>query len=86
MKEVLYNVPMNKRLYKNSKDGAFGGVLSGMSDYFGLDVVLWRIFFILFVLITGFFPGVLMYFVAWLIMPERPKVEPIDKTDYVVSE
>ena len=77
---------MKKKLYRNTKDGALFGVLAGFSDYFGLDVVLWRIFFIVFVIVTGFFPGVLTYFVAWVIMPEKPKVEPVDKADYVVSD
>ena len=77
---------MKKKLYRNTEEGAVSGVLAGLSDYFGLDVVLWRVFFIVFVVATGFFPGVLAYFVAWFMMPKKPTIEPVDKADYVVYD
>lgn len=44
-----------------------GGVASGVAHYYGVDVVLVRLLFVAFVLFTGF--GVLLYFLAWLIIP-----------------
>ena len=44
-----------------------GGVASGLAHYYGLDVSLVRILFVLFALTTGF--GFLLYFVAWLVIP-----------------
>lgn len=77
---------MKKKLFRNTEEGAVSGVLAGLADYFGLDVVLWRVFFVVFVIFTGFFPGIIGYFVAWFIMPTKPKVEPVDKEDYVVYD
>lgn len=45
------------------------GVIAGFADYFKVDVTMLRIVFVLFVLATGLFPGVIGYIVAVLIMP-----------------
>lgn len=77
---------MEKKLYKNKDEGMFTGVLAGFSEYLSLEVTLVRILYILFVLITGFFPGILLYIVAMFVMPETPKIEPLSKEEYVVYD
>ena len=57
-----------KQLKLDPTDQKLFGVLSGFADYFDIDVTLLRVLFVLFVLTTGFFPGIVGYFVAWLIM------------------
>lgn len=44
-----------------------GGVASGIGHYYGIDVSIVRILFVLFAIGTGF--GLLAYFLAWLIIP-----------------
>ncbi len=56
-----------KRLYRNSRDGKLGGVCAGLGDYFNIDPVIIRLAFIL-LLFTG---GLLAYFIAWIIVPEK---------------
>lgn len=53
------------------------GVLAGMADYFDQDPTLFRIVAITFLVLTGVFPGVLLYLGAWLVMPkdDRPAVD-----------
>ena len=56
-----------RRLYRNPDDRILGGVLSGLSDYFGLDVTWVR----LGVLCLGFFVHflILAYLIAWIVIP-----------------
>ncbi len=61
---------MKKRLEKDEENVVVSGVISGLARYFEQDPRLFRIFAIAFLIFTGFFPGVLIYFVAWLMMPK----------------
>ena len=71
---------MKKRLYRSTEHQLLGGVLAGLAEYFDQDIVLWRVGFIVLLILTGLMPGVLVYIVAWIIIPGRPEVS------YVVRE
>lgn len=71
---------MKKKLYRSREDRIVAGVLSGLAEHFDQDATFWRLGFVLFLIITGFMPGVLMYVVAWIIIPERPLIEPVANT------
>jgi phage shock protein PspC (stress-responsive transcriptional regulator) len=58
-----------KKLYK-SKNKVMFGILGGLSEYFVVDPLVIRLLFLFFIMITGFFPGVLFYFIAALLVPE----------------
>lgn len=58
-----------KKLTRIPREGIVAGVIAGFAKYFEWDVTLLRVLFIFFVLVTGFFPGVVGYFLAVLIMP-----------------
>ena len=55
-----------KRLYRNENDKVIGGVCSGLASYFGLDVVIVRIIFVV-LLLSGF--GFLAYIILWVAVP-----------------
>ncbi|KKW19835.1 MAG: Phage shock protein C [Parcubacteria group bacterium GW2011_GWA2_51_10] len=62
-----------KKLYRLPHEGTVAGVIAGFADYFGIDVTILRVLFVLFVLVTGIFPGVIAYILAIFIMPvKRP--------------
>lgn len=65
----------NKKLYRDCDNNIIGGVCSGLSAYFSVDVTLIRILFAF----TAFFYGVtlFLYIVLWLAMPKARYV--IDK-------
>lgn len=67
-----------KRLHRNSHNKIIAGVLSGLADYFGHDPTLYRILAVIFLVLTGLFPGVLLYVVGWVLMPA-------DNESYVVE-
>lgn len=71
---------MQKRLYRSRKQRIIAGVCGGLAEYFGHDVVLWRIGLIVLFVLTGFMPLALIYLIAWVVIPEAPEFE------YVVRE
>jgi phage shock protein C len=60
-----------KKLYRSEDNKILFGVLGGLSEYFDVDPVVVRLFFLFFICITGFFPGVFFYFIALLIVPQK---------------
>ena len=75
----------NKKIYRNAKDGWLGGVLEGLAEYLNIDVVVLRLLFIFFLIGTGIMPGVLGYVIAWVLIPQKPHIEPVPEADYTVS-
>ena len=58
-----------KKLYRNPDDIVLAGVCSGLASYLGIESNIIRILFIIFTIFTGFFPGFIIYFVLWAIVP-----------------
>ncbi len=65
-------------LRRNTRDGRIAGVAAGLGDYFRVDPVFMRLLFILLVLAGGF--GLLVYLVAWLVIPASEGTEEIAPT------
>ncbi len=64
---VHYDAKTNKRFYRDQDQKILGGIASGISHYFGLDVTLIRILFIAGSFIGGI--GVLLYLMLWAFIP-----------------
>ncbi|MFL2501009.1 MAG: PspC domain-containing protein [Candidatus Neomarinimicrobiota bacterium] len=63
---------IRKRYYRDSDEKVLGGVAMGVANYFGIDVSLVRILFLISIFFGGF--GVLIYFILWFITPEATTV------------
>lgn len=61
-----------KKLYKSEQDSLVWGILGGIGEYFDIDPTVLRLGYVVLVLITGIFPGIIAYIVAYFIIPERP--------------
>lgn len=59
-----------KRLYRSRIDKKIAGVCGGIAEYFNIDSVLIRLAFVLFALADGI--GIVLYIIAWIIIPENP--------------
>ncbi len=71
-----------KKLYLSRTDKKIAGVCGGFGEYLEVDSTTLRIIWVLIVILTGIFPGVIVYIVAWLIMPLPLSVaEPATVTD-----
>jgi phage shock protein C len=64
-------------LMRSATDKKLAGVCAGFADYFGLDTTLTRILWVLLTFFTGFFPGFIIYIVAWSVMPIAPYPLPV---------
>jgi phage shock protein C len=61
---------MNKKILSLSKkDKKIGGVAGGISEYLDIDSTIIRLIWIFGTLIWGV--GLLAYFIAWIVMPEK---------------
>ncbi|MGN0093006.1 MAG: PspC domain-containing protein [Methanobrevibacter sp.] len=58
-----------KKLYRSRDDKFLAGVCGGLADYFNMDSNLIRILWIILILFKG--AGILVYLIAWLIIPEE---------------
>lgn len=71
-----------RKLERDEEKAVISGVLSGMAEYFGQDPVLFRVAAIAFLILTGVFPGLILYLAAWIVMPKRGP----QRVDYEVVE
>jgi len=81
VKNLCHSKVMNKKLYKSDTDKKISGVAAGTAHYFGIDVALSRVLWFLFILVTGFFPGLLLYIVLAWILPTESEAKIVD-VDY----
>lgn len=70
-RDEAYNTASNndkgeRRLFRDPESAMLGGVCAGFANYFGIDVVIMRVIFVL-LLFTGI--AVPMYIVLWIIVP-----------------
>jgi phage shock protein C len=56
-----------------SRQGWLLGVLKGLSDYFGIPVWLLRLAIVAISVLVAFWPAIVVYVIAALIMPLQPK-------------
>lgn len=63
----------SKRLQRNTQNKVIAGVCSGLADFFGIDVALMRVIFIL-LLVAGY-SGFLIYLILWIVMPKARYAE-----------
>jgi phage shock protein C len=74
---VLGQPPAPKKLMRSRADRKIAGVCAGMSHYLDLDVTLVRLVWVLVTILAGIFPGVVVYVLAWIVVPEEPAAIPV---------
>jgi phage shock protein C len=66
-----------KRLFRSRTDRAVAGIFGGLGHYFNVDPVLLRVVWLLFFVITGIFPGLIVYIIAIFIIPLEPETQTV---------
>jgi phage shock protein C len=46
------------------------GVIAGLANYAGMDVTLARVLYVAVSVLSAAFPGMLVYVLLWIVMPE----------------
>jgi phage shock protein C len=59
-----------KQLHRIPSEAMLGGVSAGLADYFGIDKVFVRLFFVLMLILPTSVPIVIIYIVLWMVMPK----------------
>lgn len=57
-------------LRRSRSNRMIAGVVGGLADYFGLDPTLARIFYVLVSIFSAAFPGILVYILLWILVPQ----------------
>ena len=57
-----------KKFYRDNDNKVLGGVCSGLAAYFGVDITVIRLLFVLSVLLFG--SGLLAYIILWIVAPK----------------
>jgi phage shock protein C len=57
-------------LRRTNNDRMVAGVMGGMAQYFGLDPNLLRVAYVVGSIVSAAFPGILVYCLLWLVIPD----------------
>ncbi|MDQ3243186.1 MAG: PspC domain-containing protein [Gemmatimonadota bacterium] len=60
----------SRGLTRSRSDKVIAGVVGGIARHFSFDPTLARVLFVLASLLSVAFPGILVYIILWVIMPE----------------
>jgi phage shock protein C len=63
-------VEMRKPLRRSRSNRMIAGVVGGLAEYWSLDPTLARVIFVVVSILSAAFPGIVVYAVLWLIIPE----------------
>lgn len=58
-------------LRRSRSDRMIAGVVGGIAKYIGMDPTLARVIYVAISVISAAFPGILVYILLWLIVPEE---------------
>ena len=62
-----------KVLRRSTTNRMIGGVIGGLADYFGLDVSLLRVVYVVGSILSAVFPGLLVYVIMWVVIPKEER-------------
>lgn len=66
----------NGPLRRSRSNRMIGGVVAGLAQYFGLEVTLARVLYVLISICSAAFPGILVYLLFWILMPQEEPTDP----------
>ena len=65
-----------RRLTRLSRHKMIAGVCGGLAEYFGLDVTVVRVAYVLISILSVAFPGILAYIILMFVMPPPDSAAP----------
>ncbi len=67
-----------RKLYRSRSNRVVGGVIAGVADYLSVDANLLRVIYAALAVFTSFFPALVIYIIAMIVIPEEPFATVID--------
>lgn len=71
---------MEKKLYRSNTDKKIGGVCGGIAEYLKIDSTVLRLIIAVISLFYG--TGIILYIIAWFVIPEKPDFDPMNNNFY----
>ncbi|HEU6453128.1 MAG TPA: PspC domain-containing protein [Gemmatimonadaceae bacterium] len=63
-------VDTHRPLRRSRSKRMVAGVIAGLANYVGMDVTLARVLYVALSVISAAFPGLLVYVLLWIVIPE----------------
>ena len=61
-----------RKLVRPRTDRKIAGVCVGVGNYLGWDPIVVRLLWVFLTCVSGILPGIVVYVLAWIIVPEEP--------------
>ncbi len=68
---------MAKKLYRSTTDRWVAGICGGIGEYLEIDPNVIRAIWVIITVLTGFLPGIIVYILLWIILPEQGQARPV---------
>ncbi|MBX3395698.1 MAG: PspC domain-containing protein [Phycisphaerae bacterium] len=62
---------LGRQLRRSRHNRMIGGVVGGLAEYFGIGPTLARVGYVILSICSAAFPGILVYVICWLVIPEE---------------
>jgi phage shock protein C len=62
-----------QRLKRSTEDRVIAGVCAGIAEHFGWSATRVRLAYVVISVLSAAFPGILVYVVLWVLMPESDR-------------
>lgn len=62
---------LSRPLRRSRDQKMVAGVVAGLARYFGVDVTLMRVAYVVISILSAAFPGILVYVILWFVVPEE---------------
>jgi len=62
-----------KKLKRSKKERMIAGICGGIAEYFDIDPTVVRVIYVLVSIFSIAFPGILVYIILWILIPEQEK-------------
>jgi phage shock protein PspC (stress-responsive transcriptional regulator) len=69
LEDDTMNAP--RTLFRSRNDRILAGVMGGIARRFGWNSTLVRVLFVILSVASAAFPGILVYLILWLLIPEE---------------
>lgn len=66
-----------KRLTRSTTDRWIAGICGGIGEYLEIDPNVIRVIWVIVTVLSGFFPGIIIYILLWIILPEEGQARPV---------
>lgn len=64
---------VDKKLYRSNEDRILAGICGGIAEYIEMDPTIVRLITVILMFVFG--SGLIIYLIAWVIIPENPYIQ-----------